>query len=181
MGKIITAQRKENEVQLAENYIRTYILFPSGLLGLLAMIIGIVALVYQLLIETYDEWTFVKSSGLMLAGILLGWGQTRYHRYLFHTFPEFWASRMRASNSRGVQRLRKASKASGDGELEHAGRSLVPVAYVLGIGGLTGLSTWTLYSGSLDYMAAFALPWAGFFWGKLFTWRSVIPPLMGKK
>lgn len=181
MGKIITAQRKENEAQLAENYIRTYILFPSGLLGLLAMIIGILALVYQLFVETYDEWTFIKSSGLMLAGILLGWGQTRYHRYLFRAFPEFWASRMRSSNSRGAQRLKKAAKASSDVELTHAGRSLVPVAYVLGIGGLLGLSTWSFSSGSLDYMAAYGLPWAGFFWGKLFTWRSVIPPLTAKK
>lgn len=181
MGKIITTQRKENEAQLAENYIRTYILFPSGLLGLLAMIIGILALVYQLFVETYDEWTFLKSSGLMLAGILLGWGQTRYHRYLFRAFPEFWASRMRSSTSRGVQRLKKAAKASTGAEVEHAGRSFVPVAYVLGIGGLIGLSTWSFSSGSLDYMAAFALPWAGFFWGKLFTWRSVIPPLTGKK
>ncbi len=180
MGKIITVQRKENEGQLAENYIRTYILFPSGLLGLLAMIIGILALVYQLFFETYDEWTFIKSSGLMLAGILLGWGQTRYHRYLFRAFPEFWASRMKSSNTRGVQRFKKA-KASVEVELRHAGRSLVPVAYLLGIGCLLGLSVWSFSSGSLDYMAAFALPWAGFFWGKLFTWRSVIPPLTGMK
>ncbi len=178
MGKIITAHRKENVAQLAENYIRTYILFPSGLLGLLAMIIGILALVYQLFLETYDEWTFITSSGLMVAGILLGWGQTRYHRYLFREFPEFWASRMRSSHTRGVQRLKKASV---EVELQHAGRSLVPFAYVLGIGCLIGLSAWSLSSDSLDYMAAFALPWAGFFWGKLFTWRSVIPPLTSKK
>ena len=178
MGKIITAHRKENEAQLAENYIRTYILFPSGLLGLLAMIVGILALVYQLFVETYDEWTFLKSSGLMLAGILLGWGQTRYHRYLFRAFPEFWASRMKSSGSRGTQRLRKAST---EVELKHTGRGLVPVAYALGIAGLLGLSAWSFCSGSLDYMAVFALPWAGFFWGKLFTWRSVIPPLTGKK
>ncbi len=178
MGKIITAQRKENVVQLAENYIRTYILFPSGLLGLLAMIIGILALVYQLFIETYDEWTFITSSGLMVAGIFLGWGQTRYHRYLFREFPEFWASRMKSSNTRGAQRLKKGSF---EVELRHAGRSLVPFAYVLGIGSLIGLSAWSFTSGSLDYTAAFALPWAGFFWGKLFTWRSVIPPLTSKK
>lgn len=178
MGKIITAQRKENVAQLAENYIRTYILFPSGLLGLLAMVIGVVALVYQLVIGTYDEWTFLTSSGLMVAGIVLGWGQTRYHRYLFRAFPEFWASRMRSSNTRGAQRFKKAST---EVELQHTGRSLVPLAYVLGIGGLIGLSVWSFNAGSLDYMAAFVLPWAGFFWGKLFTWRSVIPPLTSKK
>ncbi len=173
MGKIITVQRKENEAQLAEHYIRTYILFPSGLLGLLAMIIGILALVYQLFIETYDAWTFAKSSGLIVAGMLLGWGQTRYHRYLFRTFPEFWASRMRTSRVRGAQRLKKVST---EVKLQHAGRSLVPFAYVVGIGSLLGLSAWSFGSGSLDYMAAFTLPWAGFFWGKLFTWHSIIPP-----
>ncbi len=173
MGKIITGKRKENEAHLAENYIRTYILFPSGLLGLLAMIIGILALVYQLVIETYDVWTFGKSSGLIVAGILLGWGQTRYHRYLFRTFPEFWASRMRTSGVRRAQRLKKVST---DVKVEHAGRALVPLAYVMGIGCLLGLSAWSFSSGSLDYMAAFALPWAGFFWGKLFTWHAVITP-----
>ena len=115
MGKIITVQRKENEGQLAENYIRTYILFPSGLLGLLAMIIGILALVYQLFFETYDEWTFIKSSGLMLAGILLGWGQTRYHRYLFRAFPEFWASRMKSSNSAGRATIQENQSSGGSG------------------------------------------------------------------
>ena len=166
MGKIITVQRKENEGQLAENYIRTYILFPSGLLGLLAMIIGILALVYQLFVETYDEWTFIKSSGLMLAGILLGWGQTRYHRYLFRAFPEFWASRMRSSNTRGVQRRKKA-KASVEVELRHAGRSLVPVAYLLGIGCLIGLSTWSFKFRFLGLYGSFCFAVGGIFLGQV--------------
>ncbi len=174
MGKLITGKRKENEAQLAERYIRTYILFPSGLLGLLAMIIGVLALVYQFFMtETYDVWTFGGSSGLIAAGMLLGWGQTRYHRYLFRAFPAFWASRMRASGGRGAQRFKKTSA---EVKVEHAGRAWVPLAYVLGIGGLTGLSAWSFSAGSLDYMAAFALPWAGFFWGKLFTWHAVISP-----
>ncbi len=163
----------ENEAHLAENYIRVYILFPSGLLGLLTMVVGIVALVYQFFWGTYDVWTFVNSSGLIAAGMLLGWGQTRYHRYLFRTFPEFWARRMRASGVRGVQRFKKRPA---DMELRHTGRNLIPLAYVLGIGGLLGLSVWSFSSGSLNYMAAFALPWAGFFWGKLFTWHKVISP-----
>ncbi len=174
MGKIITVRRKENEVQLAENYIRTYILFPSGLLGLLAMVIGMLALVYQLFWETYDVWTFGKSSGLIVVGILFGWVQTRYHRYLFRTIPEFWASRMRASGVRGARRFKRIST---EVEVDHAGRALIPLAYVLGIGCVIGLSIWSFSSGSLDYMAAFALPWAGFFWGKLFTWHAIIPPV----
>ena len=53
------------------------------------MIIGILALVYQLFVETYDEWTFIKSSGLMLAGILLGWGQHAITVICFEHFLNF--------------------------------------------------------------------------------------------
>ena len=99
MGKMITAKRKDNEGEQAQLYIKTHILFPAGLMGLLAMVIGIVALVYQLIIETYDEWTFAKSSLLLVVGILFGWGQTRYHRAILRTHPEFFASRMKSSAS----------------------------------------------------------------------------------
>ncbi len=180
MGKVITAKRKESEVEQAQTYIRTYILFPAGLMGLLAMIIGILALVYQLIIETYDEWTFAKSSLLLVVGILFGWGQTRYHRYILSKHPEFFASRMKSS---GIRSVTRGKKQAAEVQLEHTGRSLIPLAYILGIGSLVGLSVWSFSTGSLDYMAAFFLPWAGFFWGKLFTWHKVIPPTgpAGKK
>ena len=167
MGKIITVQRKENEGQLAENYIRTYILFPSGLLGLLAMIIGILALVYQLFFETYDEWTFIKSSGLMLAGILLGWGQTRYHRYLFRAFPEFWASRMKSSNSAWSATIQEKLKLPVEVELRHAGRSLVPVAYLLGIGCLTRAFGVELQFRFLGLYGSFCFAVGGIFLGQV--------------
>ena len=180
MGKVITAKRKESVVEQAETYIKTYVLFPSGLMGLLAMIIGILALVYQLIIETYDEWTFAKSSLLILVGIIFGWIQTRYHRYILRESPEFFSSRMKSSAVRSVARGKKSPP---EVQLTHYGRKLIPLAYVLGIGTLIGLSIWSYSTGSLDYMAAFFLPWAGFFWGKLFTWHKVIPPTgpSGKK
>ena len=174
MGKMITAKRKDNEGEQAQLYIKTHILFPAGLMGLLAMVIGIVALVYQLIIETYDEWTFAKSSLLLVVGILFGWGQTRYHRAILRTHPEFFASRMKSSAVRSVTR---GKKQPAEVQLTHAGRSLIPLCYILGIGTLVGLSAWSYSTGSLDYMAAFFLPWAGFFWGKLFTWHKVIPPV----
>jgi len=173
MGKVITAKRKESEVEQAQTYIKTYMLFPSGLLGLLTMVIGIIALVYQLIIETYDEWTFAKSSFLIFVGIVLGWGQTRYHRFILREYPGFFASRMKSSAVRSPTR---GKKPPAEFQLTHTGRGLVPLCYVLGIGGLIGLSAWSYSTGSLDYMAAFFLPWAGFFWGKLFTWHKVIPP-----
>ena len=180
MGKVITAKRKENEVEQSHIYIKTYILFPSGVMGLIAMVVGIVALVYQLIIETYDEWTFAKSSLLIVAGIVLGWSQTRYHRYILSKFPGFFASRMKSGSAR---RLNRQKKQPAEVELDHPGRIMMPLLYLLGMAGLIGLSTWCYSTGSLDYMAAFFLPWAGFFWGKLFTWHKVIPPTgpSGKK
>jgi len=131
MGKVITAKRKESEVEQAQTYIKTYMLFPSGLLGLLTMVIGIIALVYQLIIETYDEWTFAKSSFLIFVGIVLGWGQTRYHRFILREYPGFFASRMKSSAVRSPTR---GKKPPAEFQLTHTGRGLVPLCYVLGIG-----------------------------------------------
>lgn len=173
MAKIITTKRKEGEFERAQNYIRTRILFPSGLLGLLAMVIGVFALIYQLIIGTYDTSTFAQSSGLLVAGIILGWGQTSYHKFILREHPEFFASRMQSAGQRSPHRMKKQPN---EAELKHPGRGLVPFFYCAGIALLMGLSVWSISLESLDYMAAFFLPWAGFFWGKLFSWRKIIVP-----
>jgi hypothetical protein len=58
--------------------------------------------------------------------------------------------------------------------LDHPGRSLVPFCYVAGIGLLLGLSGFSMVGGYVDKVAAFLMPWAGFFWAKLFFWRKVL-------
>ncbi len=178
MGKIITVRRTEGEGDRAQQYVRSYILFPSGLMGLLTMVIGILSLVYQLIIETYNEMTFVQSSGLIFIGIVLGWGVTQYHKYILREHPAFFASRMKKMTQGGPPKPRKSTS---EVELIHRGRSLVPLWYFIGISLLLGLSLWSMSTDSLDYMAAAALPWAGFFWGKLFSWRKVIPPIAPEK
>ncbi|NKB81647.1 MAG: hypothetical protein GKS05_07140 [Nitrospirales bacterium] len=179
MGKVITAKRKEGEAEQAQNYIKTHILFPSGLLGLLAMVIGVFALIYQLIVDTYDVFTFAQSSGLLIVGIVLGLIQTMYHKFILREHPEFFASRMKRMGQSNAQRKKKPSS---EVMLTHRGRKLVPVWYIIGLVSIIGLSAWSFSSGALDYMAAFAWPWAGFFWGKMFSWRGVIdPPSRSKK
>ena len=173
MGKVITAKKKEGDAEQAQIYIRTYILFPAGVMGLLTMVIGTVALVYQLIFDTYDEWTFAMSSMLLVVGIIFGWGQTRYHRFILRQYPEFFASRMKSSAVRSVTRGKKMPV---EVKIDHPIRKVMPFAYILCYGTLLGLSGWSFSTGSLEYMPAFFLPWAGFFWGKLFTWHKVIPP-----
>jgi len=179
MAKVITIKRKEGEGERAQEYVRRHILFPAGMLGMFSIVIGVLALLYQLIMGTYDVYTFAQSSGLIVAGILLGWGQSKYHKFLLRDHPEFFASRLKLGGQRSVQRMKKQA---GEAPLNHPGRSLIPLWYVFGITFLLGLSAWSFSTGSLDYMAAFTLPWSGFFWGKLFAWRGIIdPPRRPKK
>jgi hypothetical protein len=173
MPKIITAQRLSGEADKAREYVKVHILFPSGLLGLVCMVAGVSALVYQFVVDTYSWRTFVDSMGLVLLGGLLGWAQTRYHRYLLDVHPGYFASRMRVFSRAGHKRAKKDSTSP---PLEHPGRQLVPIGYLVGVALLlTGSGVvWT--AGPVDGVGAFVLPWAGFFWAKMFFWRGVIAP-----
>ncbi|MGH7254937.1 MAG: hypothetical protein ACREI3_04095 [Nitrospirales bacterium] len=174
MPKIITAKRLEGETELAQTYVRSHILFPSAVLGLVMILSGIAALVYQFIADHYGTWTFLQSSGLMVAGMILGWIQTRYHRYLLREHPGFFANRMRTFSRSGLKRGKKDTSFP---EVSHAGRNWVPVGYLGGFVVLVGVSALAALKGEVFYMAAFLLPWAGFFWAKMFFWRRVIPPV----
>ncbi len=172
MPKLVKGWRDEDIQTQARHYVRTYILLPSGLLGLVCMLGGIGMLGYQLVTSnSYTLTTFTTSSVLLLIGGLCGWGQTRYHRYLFKTVPAVFAARMRSA----VQRTQRKQKvASAIPAIEHPGRKLVPVAYVLGSALLLASSAWAISYGSMDAIPAILMPWAGFYWGKLFFWRGVV-------
>lgn len=173
MPKLVTVQRQELELEKAQEYVKTHILFPSGLLGLICVISSAAALVYQFVTSTYGLRAFEETTGLLAAGLLLGWGQTRYHRYLLREFPGYFAARMRAFERKGQKKPKKDVAAA---QLDHRGRSWVPFGYVLGVGMLLGLSALSIYNGEVDKVAAAMMPWAGFFWAKLFFWRRVLPP-----
>lgn len=170
MPKIITAKRAENEVEKAREYVKVHILFPAGVLGLIAMLAGVFALIYQFVVETYNWRTFLESSGLIVAGGALGWVQTRYHQYVLREYPRLFASRLRVAPRLG-QKRKKGAQAK---PVEHPGQSVVPWLYVVGIGTLVAGSIVVWRIGPLDSVAAFFLPWAGFFWAKLFFWRKAL-------
>lgn len=172
MPKLVTVWRDEDIQTQARLYVRSYILFPSGLLGLVCMVGGIGSLGYQLVASSTYTWTtFLSSSALLLLGGLCGWAQTRYHRYLLATVPEVFAARMRSV----VQSRRKKAKPEASiPEIEHPGRGLVPFAYVMGGALLLAGSAWAVVDGAMDVVPAVLMPWAGFYWGKLFFWRGVV-------
>ena len=171
MAKVITTKRLAGDIDKAHDYIRTHVLFPSSLLGLIAMVVGVLGLLYQLIMGTYGWETFSFSSGLLLIGVLLGWGVTKYQKFILREYPTFFSSRMRS----GAQRsFRKMKKSTPEISIDHRGRGLIPLFYLLGILMFIGLSIACIYSGALDGIPAFALPWAGFFWAKMFFWKGVI-------
>jgi hypothetical protein len=172
MPKLVKGWRNEDIHVQARHYVRTYILLPSGFLGLICVLGGIGMLGYQLIASnTYTVTTFMTSSALLLVGGLCGWIQTRYHRYLFATVPEVFAARMRSA----VQRSQRKTKAGSTiPRIAHRGRSLVPVAYLLGCGVLMAASGWAIMQESMDAVPAILMPWAGFYWSKLFFWRGIV-------
>src|SRR5215217_2617352 len=108
MAKLVKGWREQDIHTQARHYVRTYILLPSGFMGLICMLGGIGTLGYQLIASgTYTMATFTTSSALLLLGGLCGWIQTRYHRYLFETVPGGFAARMRSV----VRRTRRKARA----------------------------------------------------------------------
>ncbi|MFO0706012.1 MAG: hypothetical protein U0412_04075 [Nitrospira sp.] len=172
MPKLITVQRPEQIAEQAKSYVKTYILLPSGLLGFVSMIVGVGGLGYQLVAtDSYTWGTFSQSSALILLGAGMGLAQTKYHQYLLQTFPEILAARMRSA---AVKENKKAKKAKAEPvpAIDHAGRQFVPALYAAGAGVILGASWLVVSVGQTALVPAVLLPWAGFYWARLFFWRG---------
>lgn len=172
MPKLITVHDPQQTTQQALEYVKTYILFPSGFLGLVCLVGSVGGLGYQLFATDSYTWdTFYQSSGLFLSGIGLGAAQTLYQRYLLREFPEVLAARMQDGLNRRKGKLKKPSVAP---DIEHAGRQLIPLAYSVGILLLVGSAIAAFSYGRVHMIPAILMPWAGFYWAKMFLWRRVI-------
>lgn len=172
MPKLVTVLRPEKIQEQARFYVRSYILLPAGVVGLVCMLGGVGSLGYQLLANhTYTWLTFLASSALLVVGALCGWAQTRYHRYLLETFPEVYAARMRTAV---VQRSKKAKAEPEIPSIDHSGRGFVPVLSIAGAALIFGASAAAIVRGDLDPLPAILVPWAGFYWAKLFGWRGIV-------
>jgi hypothetical protein len=173
MAKLITPRREENLTERAQEYIRVHLLFPSAMLGLILLIAGTMALGYQYLADIYGGRTFVYSTALFLLGALAGWGQSRYHRYLLKETPEYFAGRLRAFSSHDRRFKRKEPVMV---TVDHPGRKWVPLWYGLATAALLGASSLATASGHVYAVAAYLLPWSGFFCSRIYAWRELWGP-----
>jgi hypothetical protein len=172
MPKLVTVLRPEKIDEQARYYVRSRILLPAGTVGLVCMLGGVGSLGYQLLVNhTYSWLTFLTSLGLLVVGALCGWAQARYHRYLFTNFPEVYAARMRTAVA---LRSKKAKAEPEVPSIEHPGRGFVTAISIAGAALIFGASAAAIVRGDLDPLPALLVPWAAFYWAKLFSWRGVV-------
>lgn len=172
MPRLVAIQRPEEISRQAQAYVKSYILFPSGLVGLICLVGGVGGLGYQWLATDRYTWgTFSQSSALLLGGVLLGWGQTRYQQFVFRRFPHVLAARMRRASVKSGSKHKKGPTPI---MIEHAGRRLVPVAYGCGVVLLIGSALIAASYGDVHAVAALFMPWAGFYWARLFFWRRLV-------
>lgn len=170
MSKLIARPRPEQIVQQAQYYVKSYILLPSGIVGLICMVGGVGGLGYQLLATDNYTWgTFYQSTGLIVLGVAMGLVQTRYHQFVLAQFPEVLAARMRIATAKKGSAAKKNTDIPA---IEHQGRQLIPVAYVAGTALILGASWLAAVLGQVDAVPALLLPWAGFYWARLFFWRG---------
>jgi hypothetical protein len=172
MPKLVTVLRPEKIEEQARYYVRSRILLPAGTVGLVCMVGGVGSLGYQLLVNhTYSWLTFFTGSALLVVGALCGWAQARYHRYLFTTFPQVYAARLRTAVA---QRSKKAKAEPEVPSIEHPGRAFVTTISVAGAALIFSASAVAIIRGDLDPLPAVLVPWAAFYWAKLFCWRGVV-------
>jgi fatty acid desaturase len=103
--------------------------------------------------------------------VVIGVVQTRYQQYLLRQFPEVFAARIRDRVTRRRGKLRKDAQSP---DFEHQGRALIPLAYLVGSAMLLGSGLAAYGYGQVSVVPALLLPWAGFYWARLFFWRRII-------
>ena len=166
MGRIITVKKVEAERQKAVQYIKSSILYPSVFLGLLSIILGYGALIYLLFSGRHLAQIVADSFILLGFGLLLGWFQFLYHRFLLEHYPEYYAERRRKSEQVRAGRFRKFGVVP---KPVHRGRWLIPYLYWVAFIGFIALAVY--YSMRLNAMAAIFLPLAGFYNLRFFFWK----------
>ena len=161
MPKLVTVKQQEGQDAKATAYVKAYILFPAGILGLVSMVGGVGALGYQLIAtDTYTWETFLQSSGLLVLGGVLGWLQTTYHRWILRHRPEVFAARMRQPT---IKKGGRPKRDGGSTQDSPSGSPWAPVAYMAGLALLLFGSTVGVVYGAVYPSPRISCPGQDFF------------------
>lgn len=172
MAKLVTAKRRESKTDRTKTYVQTFIMVPSVLMGMVALLVGYGGIVFSYMQDTLTGLTLLDSSGLLFFGALLGWGHARYQHHLFFTYPEHYASHFQLL-TQGSRRKRRKKEPRQHTALQH--QKPQPVmhygVYAVGASMLLVAIIFPIATGRLNVYAAVFLPFAGYFNAKFLVWR----------
>jgi hypothetical protein len=169
LPKIITSRHREGEADRARQYIKSRLMLPAIPLGMVTLLTGYGSLAFMWFQDRLTAQILMVSTALFLAGVLLGWGQVRYERYLIRACPEYLARKHKVLEAAKEYKRLKRDLASGGPH--HRGRHLVLPAYALGVIAMLALSV--AFVDLVGIYPAFFLPWAGYFNAKVILWREL--------
>ncbi len=174
MAKLITPKRRESKADRTKTYVQTFIMVPSVLMGMVALITGYGGIIFSFMQDKLTGLTLLDSTGLLFFGALLGWGHARYQHHLFLTYPEHYAGHFQLL-TQGARRKRR-KKLPRHTPLQH--EKPQPVmhygVYAVGAGMLITAIVYPIATGRLNVYAAIFLPFAGYFNAKFLVWRKRI-------
>ena len=166
MVRIVTAKKAESARQKAEMYVKTSIIYPSALMGLVSLVLGYGALIYLLFKGRFFPSIIIDSFVLLGVGVVLGLIQFFHQRFLLDHFPEYYADRrkrMERIRSRQTRKLEIVEKPT------YRGHQFVPYVYLVGFS--AAVAVIVLYAGRLNPVSAVFLVLAGIYNIRFFFWK----------
>ena len=170
MPKIVTAQHRAGEAERARLYVKSRLMMPTIPLGMVALLTGYGGVVVAWLQEKLTPEGFFSSSILFVAGAAWGWVHAQYDRYLLNRYPEYLARKQKVLDA--VKGHKKRTREVSISGLNHPGRKLVLVGYIVGLASQFGLTVY--FIGEVGVYAAVFLPWAGYFNAKVIALRDLL-------
>jgi uncharacterized membrane protein len=171
MPKLVTVKRREGKADKRKTYIQTFIMVPSVLMGMVALIVGYGGIIFTYMQDRLSGLTLLDSTGLLFFGAFLGWAHARYQHHLFLTFPEHYAGHFQLLTQGARRKRRKKAPRQQDTQHEKPEPVMHYGVYLLGTTMLITAIVFPISTGRLNVYAAIFLPFAGYFNAKFLVWR----------
>jgi hypothetical protein len=169
MAKIITSRHRASETEQARQYIKSRLMLPTIPLAMVTLLTGYGTLAFMWFQDILTLQALGASMVLFFVGVVMGWGQVRYERYLVRTCPEYLARKQKVLNA--AKEYKRPKRDLPVGGLHHPGRRVVLLAYALAVLGMLALSI--TFVNKIGVYPAFFLPWAGYLNAKVIFWRQL--------
>ena len=169
MPKIVTAKRREDEMDRARLYLKSRLMFPTIPLGMVTLLVGYGSVGLMWIQDELTPKVLLGSTILFVSGALWGWGHARYDRFLVRTCPDYLARKQKLLEAAKV--MKRAKKDAAGAGPSHPGRRMVVAAYAIGVCAQLGLTVY--YLPTVGVYPAVFLPWAGYLNAKVIALRDL--------